>query len=437
MIYPTRRAVLLMAAGAPIALVLAMAAPGLWTISLAWIVAVVLLAAADAWLAAPIGSVDFTLEAPGSLAAVGAPQPAMLDLAFAGRAPPKVEGAIEVNAKLAASPARAAGPVEDRRARLAFELRPVRRGEGRIERAWARWSGPLGLMHLQARETLDRAAPVIPNILQVHDEAMRLFARDAEFGQKRQRDLGDGTEFNALREHQVGMDLRNVDWKQSARHGVLLSKEFNTDRNHPIMLAVDSGRLMGEPVGGAPKLDRAINAALLLGYVGLRMGDRVGLGAFDSHPRVIGRTASGARAFPSIQRLAAQVDYSEHETNFVLGLSAVTAALDRRALVVVFTDFADTISAQLLLETAGRIAKRHLVLFALFTDEELETIVRQEPAEAADVSRAVVADALLRERELTIAKLRRMGAEVVEAPPDRFGPAIIDRYLALKRKDRL
>jgi uncharacterized protein (DUF58 family) len=436
-IYPTRRAVLLMAAGAPLALALALAAPGMWSAALAWIAVVVLLAAADAWLAAPIGSVGFSLEAPTSLSAVGAAQPAVLGLAFAGRAPPKVEGAIEVNGKLTASPARAAGPVEGRRARLAFELRPVRRGEGRIERAWARWSGPLGLMHVQAREVLDRPAPVIPNIQQVHEEAVRLFARDAEFGQKRQRDLGDGTEFNALREHQVGMDLRNVDWKQSARHGVLLSKEFNTDRNHPIMLAIDSGRLMGEPVGGAPKLDRAINAALLLGYVSLRMGDRVGLSAFDSHPRVIGRTAAGARAFPTIQRLAAQVDYSEHETNFVLGLSAVTAALDRRALVVVFTDFADTISAQLLLETAGRIAKRHLVLFALFTDEELETIARQEPAAPADVSRAVVADALLRERELTIAKLRRMGAEVVEAPPERFGPAIVDRYLALKRKDRL
>jgi uncharacterized protein (DUF58 family) len=131
------------------------------------------------------------------------------------------------------------------------------------------------------------------------------------------------------------------------------------------------------------------------------------------------------------------VDYSDHETNFVLGLSAVTGALDRRALVVVFTDFADTTSAQLLLESAARMARRHLLLFALFADEELETIARQEPATPADVSRAVVADALLRERELTIAKLRRLGAEVVEAPPDRFGAALIDRYLALKRRNQL
>ncbi len=90
MIYPTRRAVLLMAAGAPVALLLALVAPGLWSVALAWIGVVVVLAAADAWMAAPIGSVGFTLEAPVSLAAVGAAQSAVLGLAFAGRAPPKV-----------------------------------------------------------------------------------------------------------------------------------------------------------------------------------------------------------------------------------------------------------------------------------------------------------------------------------------------------------
>jgi len=426
-----------MAAGAPIALLTALGAPQLWTVALAWIAVVVILAALDAWMAPAIRSVAFALETPDNLSAVGGAEKAVLGLTFARRAPRKVEGAIAANAKLAATPARAAAPVHGQDARLAFSLEPVRRGEGRIETAWARWSGPLGLMHLQAKEALSRVVPVIPNVRAAREDAVRLFARDASFGQKTQRDLGDGTEFNALREHQAGMDLRHIDWKQSARHGMLLSKEFDTDRNHPIMLVLDSGRLMGEPVGGAPKLDRALNAALLFAYIGLRMGDRVGLSAFDSHPRMIGRTATGSGAFPVIQRLAAQVDYSDHETNFVLGLSAVTGALDRRALVVVFTDFADTTSAQLLLESATRAAKRHLLLFALFADEELESLARQDPLTPADVTRAVVADTLLRERELTIAKLRRLGAEVVEAPYDRFGPALVDRYLALKRRNQL
>lgn len=437
MIYPTRRAVLLMAAGAPVCLVLAVAAPSLWIVALAWILAVLVLLALDAGLAPASRSVSFTLQAPASLAAVSAPQDAVLGLAFSGRAPARVEATLHTNAKLSATPVRAAAPVHGREASLGFSLSPLRRGEGRVEKAWARWTGPLGLLHLQAAEALDRIVPVTPNIALVRDEAMRLFSRDAFFGQKAQIELGDGSEFHALREFQPGMDLRAIDWKQSSRHGALLSKEFKSERNHPVMLAVDSGRLMGEPVGGAPKLDRALNAALQLAYVSLKVGDRVGLAAFDARPRLISKTVAGAAAFPLIQRLAAGVDYSAEETNFTLGLSAVAGGLDRRALVVIFTDVADITSAQLMLESAGRLAKRHLLLFVLFADEELEGLTRKAPTEPADVSRAVVAESLLRERMLVVAQMRRLGAEVVEAPAERVGAALLDRYLMLKRRDRL
>ncbi len=437
MIYPTRRAVVLMGAGAPFALGLATLAPSLWVAAAGWILGVLGLMGLDAWLAPSSRGLTFDVEAPGELATVAEAESMAVSLSFRGRGPRSVEATLKTNAKITSSPARRRGEVIDRAARLSFRLAPVRRGEGRLEQIWARWTGPLGLLHLQVSSPLDQTVVVAPNVRGVRDEAMRLFARDAAFGQKAQIERGDGTEFHALKEFQPGMDLRSIDWKQSARHGLVLSKEYKTERNHPIMLVIDSGRLMGEPIGGAPKLDRALNAALLLGYVSLRMGDRVGLCAFDSRPRLTGRPVSGATAFPLIRRLAAKVDYAAEETNFTLGLSAVSAVLDRRALVVVFTDFADMTSAQLMLEAAGRLTKRHLVLFVLPEDEPLEELARAEPLEPADVSRAVVAAALLRERELVVARLRRLGAVVVEAPIDRIGPALLDRYISLKRRDRL
>ncbi len=379
MIYPTRRAVGLMAAGAPVSLVLAVVAPNLWVVGVAWILAVLLLIMADAWLAPSSRTVSFRLTAPARLATVDAPQAAVLKLSFAGRSPHRVEATLQTNAKLTAAPVRARAMVAQGGADLDFTLAPDRRGDGVVERAWARWTGPLGLLHMQASHVLDQAVAVIPNIASAREHAIRLFSRDAFFGQKSQIELGDGSEFNALREFQDGMDLRSVDWRQSARHGALLSKEYKSERNHPVMLVIDSGRLMGEPIGGAPKLDQAINAALALGYVSLRAGDRIGLAAFDAKPRLISKTAAGVVGFPVIQQLAARIDYSAEETNFTLGLSAVAGALDRRALVVIFTDFADTTSAQLMLESAARLMKRHLVLFVLFEDEELESLARRAP----------------------------------------------------------
>src|SRR6185312_3335757 len=115
-------------------------------------------------------------------------------------------------------------------------------------------------------------------------EAIRLFARDAMFGLKAQLETGDGSEFHALRELVTGMDRRTIDWKQSARHMKLLAKEFRTERNHPVIFAIDTGRLMCEPLQGAPRLDRAINASLLMAFVSLKLGDRVGLFGFDIRP---------------------------------------------------------------------------------------------------------------------------------------------------------
>jgi uncharacterized protein (DUF58 family) len=144
---------------------------------------------------------------------------------------------------------------------------------------------------------------------------------------------------------------------------------------------------------------------------------------------------AGAQSFPLLQRLAAGLDYSAEETNFTLGLSTLLGQLDRRSLVVVFTDFADATSAELMIENVGRLLRTHHVLFVAFRDEELETIVAAEPKEAEDVSRAVVAGTLLQQRELVVSRLKRMGAQIVDAPAEAMGTELVNAYLAAKRRD--
>ncbi|HEY9218374.1 MAG TPA: DUF58 domain-containing protein, partial [Phenylobacterium sp.] len=316
-------------------------------------------------------------------------------------------------------------------------VRTLRRGEGRFEEAWARWRGPLGLVFIQRSRRLDTVSVITPDVRSVQEEALRLFSRDAPFGAKVQIDTGEGTEFHALKEFQTGMDLRSMDWKQSARHGKLIGREYRTERNHHIILALDTGRLMCAPLAGAPRIDRAINAALLLAFVSLKLGDRVGLFAFDSKPRVASGVTAGAQSFPLLQRLAASIDYSTEETNFTLGLTTLLGRLDRRSLVVVFTDFADPTSAELMIENVGRLLRTHHVLFVAFRDEELETMVEARPAEAEDVARSVVAGTLLQQREVVVGRLRRMGAQIVDAPADRMGTSLVNAYLDAKRRDLL
>ena len=437
MIYPTARAIGLAAIGAPLALILGVIAPRLWLLGPAWLALVFAVVLFDALLGADRRRAELTLTAPGSLAA-GVDGEALLQLTFAGGGVPRrAQLALASNARIEVTPARATATLAERLARARFVLKPLRRGLGVVEQLWARWQGPFGLVWKQKIEPIGREIPITPNIQGVKDEAIRLFSRNALYGARIQRDLGEGSEFHALNEFRSGMDRRTIDWKQSARHATLLAKEFRAERNHPIILALDTGRLMCEPLAGLPRVDHALNAALILAYVSLKAGDRAGLFAFDAKPVLSTGALSGANAFAHLQRLAAALDYSTEETNYTLGLTELSGQLSRRALVVVFTDFADTTSAELMLDNVARLLSQHLVIFVVMRDDELEDLARQRPTSADDVSRAVVAQALLRERDLVVARLRRLGVQVVEAPADRIGPALIDRYLDLKRRDLL
>jgi uncharacterized protein (DUF58 family) len=434
MIYPTRLAIVVVAAGAPAALLVGLIAPGWWVVGGAWLALIGGLMLVDALAGPARGAADMSVEAPAGLG-IGANGTVRVLAAFAGRAPRTAELAIETGARLVVNPATAAARVTGGVAAFESVISPVRRGQGEISGLWLRWRGPLGLMWKQAPAAPGPTVALTPNVAAVRETAMRLFARDAAFGLKSQLDTGDGSEFHALRELVAGMDTRTIDWKQTARHGVLLAKEFRTERNHPIVFAIDTGRLMCEPLAGVPRIDRAINASLLLAWVSLKLGDRAGLMGFDARPGPFSGFLFGARAFVHLQRAAARLDYSDAETNFTLGFAQLGAALGRRTLIVVFTDFADPTSAELMLGTLTRLLRRHLVLFVVLRDEELEAVARAEPKEADDVSRAVTAAALIRERDLVAARLRRMGAHIVDAPLAGIGPALISAYLDLKRRD--
>ncbi|MFM9864710.1 MAG: DUF58 domain-containing protein [Micropepsaceae bacterium] len=437
MIAPTSRAILLAAAGAPISLVLAATIPAAWPLGPAWALGVLALTIADAQLGRPNGGLRVETIVP-RLSAIGAGSiTALLRFAFSAANPRTAEIALETNQFFTVTPVRRDANVIQGQGQTAFKLSPQRRGQGRIEYAFIRWQGPLGLAWCQRTEPLNEKIAITPDLEAVERTATRLFSRTFVYGLKPMKDRGDGSEFDSLAKFETGMDRRLVDWKQSARHLNLLAKEVRAERNHQIAFAIDTGRLMCEPVAGAPRIDRALNAALMLAYVGLKLGDRISFFGFDAKPNLQTGFVAGARAFTLLKGLTADLDYSTEETNHTLGLMTLAEKLQRRSMIVVFTDFADTISAELMVENIARLARRHMIVFVAFHDEELESLRSGLPESSDDVSRAVIADQLLKERRIVLARLRRLGVTIVDAPADDLGPELVRVYDELRRKERI
>jgi uncharacterized protein (DUF58 family) len=317
-------------------------------------------------------------------------------------------------------------------------LVPRRRGTAVVQRAWVRYQGPLGLVEMTVRFPLEREIPVVPDVQPVRQVALRFhIAREFRAGHKVERFKGEGTEFDSLKDFTRDDDHRAIDWKQSARHRKLLARQFRAERNHQVMLAVDTGRLMGETLAGIPKLDHAINAALLLAWICLRTGDRVGLYTFDAKVGLLLEPQGGLRAHPALTKMSGRVAYSDAETNFTLGLTTLAQRVRRRSLIVVLTDFVDTLTAELMLENVDRLARRHLVVFVALRDPSLERTAAAEPASSLALNRAVVAQTFLHEREVVLRRLRRLGILPIDTEPQHLGSRMINSYLEIKRREMI
>jgi uncharacterized protein (DUF58 family) len=431
---PTARAAWLAALAAPAALLVAVLAPQAWLAAPVAAVALLLAVLADGLLAGRL--VDWRSLAPADVE-VGEPFALTAVIEIAGGAPGKVEAAWQCDPRLA--PGGVAGTILARGNGPDWhgtaQIIPVRRGTGSVERLWLNWQGPLGLGARQVSAPLETGVRIWPNLAPIRSKTLEAYLRDTEIGMIARRQRGQGTQFESLTEYDAGMDRRRIDWKSSARHAKLLARENESERNNQIVFAFDCGKAMCEPLEGVPRIDRAVTAGLTAAYVALNGADRAMLFGFARRPEVMTPFISETRLFPRLQEAAAALDYHAEEPNFTFGLATLAAKLKRRSLVVLFSEFTDPTSAELMIESIARLVNKHVVLFVTFEDAELEALKSAVPDSVAAIAGAVTAQSLTQQRQLVHERLRHMGVDIIEASYDKLGFAVIDRYLRIRRSE--
>jgi len=317
-------------------------------------------------------------------------------------------------------------------------LAPLRRGTALCRTVSIRWNGLADLFTRNNNVTCMYEIPILPNYNFIRSEALRFFgSKEHTSGLKIERFIGEGSEFERLQEYVPGLDHRSIDWKASARHRMLLCREFRAERNHQVIVSIDTGRLMCEPIDGLSKLDHSVHAALLLSYISLKVGDRVGFFAFSDSVKSFLEPRRGSDIFTRLQLAAGSLNYSSTETNFTLGMADLSTRLRHRALIVLFTDFIDTITADLMIESLDRLSKRHLVLFVTLHEPGLTHTTDHFPSSPRIITRSVVASELLQERSIVISRLKRKGIQIIDVSPGRVSSDLINRYLDIKRREMI
>ena len=329
-------------------------------------------------------------------------------------------------------------------AEVSTTIHPMRRGRFELDRLTVRIEGRLGLGARQREVPLRTVLRVHPPFRSREEAELKIRrARILEVGLRAARGLGGGTEFEQLREYGPDDEFRRIDWTATARSGRTIVRTYRAERNQTVLVMLDNGRVMAGRVAGVPRVEHAMDAAMMLTAVATRLGDKCGLVAFD---RSVRATVPPARRTDQVSRVTEAMFALEpelSESDYGGAFAHVVARFRRRTMLVLLTDLVDQAVEASLMPALPLITRTHLVVVAGVRDPQVEAWAAgtapvdelDDPAEV--VYRQAAAVAALSERRRTVARLRGMGATVIDVAPGRLASELADAYLMVKSTGRL
>ncbi|MDV8146158.1 DUF58 domain-containing protein [Arthrobacter sp. B10-11] len=192
---------------------------------------------------------------------------------------------------------------------------------------------------------------------------------DGEYGSvfKGRRSL----DFDDLRAYIPGDEVRDIDWKASARHGSPLIKRYVAVRRQTVLLVTDTGRNMAAAsLGGEEKKDIAVMALGVVGYLAHRHGDAVGLVCGDG---TTSRSVPAKAGEAHLERLLREVNDRTGLGSPASGigeqLSFVASNFSQRMLLFVVAD--ELVPDAGMERLLRRLRAQHEVLWLTVRDAQL------------------------------------------------------------------
>lgn len=178
---------------------------------------------------------------------------------------------------------------------------------------------------------------------------------------------GRGMEFSEVRQYTFGDDIRQIDWNVTARTGDPFIKQFEEEREQTLMLCVDISPSGVFGSQGQSKMELSIEICAVLAFSAIKNGDKVGLVLFTD---VIEKVIPPKKGRLHVLRLIRELLTTEPKgkgTDISEALSYVNRLLNRRAIIILASDFQDEQYHRQL-----KITNRKHDLVNIFINDKLE-----------------------------------------------------------------
>ena len=322
--------------------------------------------------------------------------------------------------------------------KITYTLRPLERGEYYFGSLNIYVNSPIALVTRRYEFAKDAMVPNYPSFLQLRKYMLLAFSNKLfEYGLKKIRRIGHTMEFEQIKDYVNGDDIRNINWKATAKRSQLMVNQFQDERSQPIYSVIDKGRAMKMPFDGLSLLDYAINATLVISNVALKKQDKAGMFTFSR--KVENKVVAERR--PSQMNKILETLYNVNtdfsESDFSRLYIDVKRSLTQRGLLLLYTNFETLDALHRQLPYLKAIAKNHLLVVIFFENTELQKLTNVEAHNTFDIFQKTVAEKFMYEKKLIVNELQKHGIQSILTTPENLTINTINKYLEIKARGLL
>ena len=305
--------------------------------------------------------------------------------------------------------------------KITYTLRPLERGEYYFGNLNIYVNSPIELITRRFQFGKDAMVPNYPSFLQLRKYMLLAFSNKLfEYGLKKIRRIGHTMEFEQIKDYVMGDDIRNINWKATAKRNQLMVNQFQDERSQPIYSVIDKGRVMKMPFEGLSLLDYAINATLVISNVALKKQDKAGMFTFSK--KVENKVIAERRPSQMNQILETlyNVNTDFSESDFARLYVDIKRNITQRSLILLYSNFETLDALHRQLPYLQAIAKNHLLVVIFFENTELNSLTKRTAENTYKIFQKTIAEKFIYEKKLIVNELHKYGIQTILTAPEQL-----------------
>jgi uncharacterized protein (DUF58 family) len=248
------------------------------------------------------------------------------------------------------------------------------------------------------------------------------------------RKIGQSLEFEQIKDYSPEDDFRHINWKASAKSGKMMINQYQDERSQNIYSIIDLGRTMKMPFNNLTLLDYAINASLALSKTVIEMQDRAGIIGLSNDKCNFLQANKNIKQMGKINELLYNIETNFLEANYELLYKFIRVNIRHRSLLVIYTNFESVNSLHRQMPYLKALANYHLLLVVFFENSEVNNIIDVKAKNLREIYTTSIAQSLMAQNKLIAKELQKYGIQSLFIEPEKLNLAIINKFLAIKKR---